>query len=65
MFKRLFQLKAATSHVLQVFAQKSNFSCRVNSRAGFFYFLPSDQNLAGQDQSLRSLARTCESAFQK
>jgi len=46
MFKRLFELEAAASHVFQVFAEKANISLRVHSGAGFFYFLPSDQNFS-------------------
>ncbi len=65
MLKRFLELEATTADVLQIFAQQTNIRIRVHTGAGFFYFLPADKNLACQDQRLRPLARTCQSAFQQ
>ena len=65
MLNRFFELETSATDILQVFAQKTNVSFRVYSRAGFFYFLSADQNLPCQDQRLRPFTRTCESAFQQ
>src|SRR5712692_6759224 len=65
MLESLFQLEAATTDVLQVFAQESEVGLYIHAGAGLLDFLSINQHFASEDQGLRALARGCHAALQE
>jgi hypothetical protein len=65
MRKRFLKLEATAANILQACSEKANLGFRVHCRPGFFRFLSAHQYFACQNQSLRPLSRTGESAFQQ